>query len=365
AQAWGDLADVLAFAVFTFESGMDDYRAKAKSAIDRAVELAPDDTDVIRSLGTYYYYASRDYVQATEQYEKLARRQPNDPTVFNSLGLIQRRQGNWAQALLNQRRASELDPANIKYLRNLLATEQAGNHYDQVAALQRRISTLLPGNIAEGYFLAQISFLARGSTVETDAYFAHLSLEEANSPAGLNWRRDWAALRGDYAEAIRLDRLQPYYDGTVFTREEQAMLSAQWYFAVGDHAGMVARLGDATAVWRRQLELEPKNARTWIVLGLAEALLGNKAEAVRCAEHGKQLNPESQDALDGIGYASIAAAAYDWTGDKEKALAEYARLLRKPYGMNVHTLEHSVSTLHGDARFEALVKDPANNAPQF
>ncbi|MDB6126114.1 MAG: Tetratricopeptide repeat protein, partial [Verrucomicrobia bacterium] len=77
AQAWGDLADVFAFAVFTFESGMDDYRTKAKSAIDRAVKLAPDDTDVIRSLGTYYYYANRDYVQATEQYEKLARRQPS------------------------------------------------------------------------------------------------------------------------------------------------------------------------------------------------------------------------------------------------------------------------------------------------
>ena len=110
AQAWAELADAFAFAYFNEDDDKDALLARAKAAMDRAVQLAPDDPEVVGSLGTYYYYGYRDYARAAEQYERLARLQPNDPTIFNSLGLIQRRQGRWAESLTNTRRATELDP---------------------------------------------------------------------------------------------------------------------------------------------------------------------------------------------------------------------------------------------------------------
>jgi hypothetical protein len=60
-----------------------------------------------------------------------------------------------------------------------------------------------------------------------------------------------------------------------------------------------------------------------------------------------------------------------WTGDKEGAIAEYARFLRMPVSpslnSNVNVVRHSPSLfpLHGDPRFEALLNDPKNNAPLF
>jgi len=33
--------------------------------------------------------------------------------------------------------------------------------------------------------------------------------------------------------------------------------------------------------------------------------------------------------------------------------------------VNVHEIKHGYSTLNGDPRYEALLNDPANNAPLF
>ncbi|MES1167532.1 MAG: hypothetical protein ABUL61_00040, partial [Oleiharenicola lentus] len=121
AQAWGELAASCAYWHFLSFPDMDAYMARAKAAIDQAIKLAPDDPEVFSSLGTYYYYGFRDYARAAEQYERRERLQPNSAVVANSLSLILRRQGRWAQSLPYARRAAELDPANVSYQRNLLA----------------------------------------------------------------------------------------------------------------------------------------------------------------------------------------------------------------------------------------------------
>ncbi|MES1166373.1 MAG: hypothetical protein ABUL68_00080, partial [Pseudomonadota bacterium] len=54
-------------------------------------------------------------------------------------------------------------------------------------------------------------------------------------------------------------------------------------------------------------------------------------------------------------------------GEKDKAVAEFARLLKLPCGLNVHMLRYSWSlkSLQGYPPFEALINDPANNAPLY
>ncbi|HWA28579.1 MAG TPA: TIR domain-containing protein [Lacunisphaera sp.] len=367
AQAWGELAASCAYWTFLSYDDMDAHLARAKAAIDNAVRLAPDDPEVYGSLGTYYYYGFRDYARAVEQYEKRARLQPNSPVVFNSLGLIQRRQGQWTQSLANTRRACELDPANISYQRNLLATLRAARRWDEALAAQRRIVTLLPNDLQEAYLLAYGHFLATGSTREGDAFLAQLSQEQANSPEGISIRQGWAGTIGNFAEVVRLDKLQPYYEGDGAPHYEQAYFAAISYYALGDKAGARSRLEDFPAELRARLGREPKSVRLWAFLAGMEAILEHKDEALRCAERTVELLPESRDALDGVSYAAFRAFTYDVVGEKDKALAEYARLLRTPATsfVNVHEWKRGYSTLHGDPRYEALLADPKNNAPLF
>jgi tetratricopeptide (TPR) repeat protein len=287
--------------------------------------------------------------------------------VFNSLALIQRRQGHWAQSLANARRASELDPANLRYLRNMVATLRAGRRWDELLATQSRIVALLPGDLNEAFLLAYDHFLATGSKREVEQFFAGLSPQERDSPLSLTLRKGWVSTVGDFAEAVRLDRLQPWYDDDGTPRWTQAYFGAYSYLALGDLAAARARLGDFPAELRAQLKQEPKNVRFWEFLGGMEAILGHKEEALRCAEHGVELLPESLDALDGGTAAAVRALVYDLSGEKEKALAEYTRLFRTPltnFG-NAYEAKYQYSSLTGDPRYQALVNDPNNNAPLF
>jgi TolB-like protein len=367
AQAWGELAASCSYGYFLSYPDMDAYLARAKVAIERAVKLAPDDPEVIGSLGTYHYYGFRDYVRATEQYERLARLQPNSPVVFSSLALIQRRQGQWAQSLGNSRRACELDPSNIFYLRNLIATLLASRRWDELLAAQRRVVALLPDDDDAAVNLATVHFYATGSTAEGDALLASWPPEKQNAPENLLRRRQWAALKGDLPEAIRLAKLQPTFDGNGVPHWAQAATQAYFYFAAGDRAGAIARLGDHPAQLRDLVAKEPANLNYLTNLAEMEAMLGNKPEALRLAERYVSLLPESRDALDGARYATNRAAVYDLVGEKEKALAEYTRLLRVPCpnGLNIHAMKRDWSSLRGDPRFEALLNDPKNNEPLF
>jgi tetratricopeptide (TPR) repeat protein len=116
---------------------------------------------------------------------------------------------------------------------------------------------------------------------------------------------------------------------------------------------------------KTRLEKQPVNASFWANLGGAHVLLGDRTEALRCAQKAMDLVPESKDALSGPAYSLNYASCLAWLGDKDRALAELARLLRTPWGENIYSAKTGAAwfPLRGDPRFEALVNDPKNNAP--
>jgi tetratricopeptide (TPR) repeat protein len=99
-----------------------------------------------------------------------------------------------------------------------------------------------------------------------------------------------------------------------------------------------------------------------------EVMLGNPDEALRIMRRALELTPESMDAAEGARHAVSRAWVYAWMGDQDRALAEFARLLRQPGVVTVSLLRQSLrwnTPLRGDPRFEALLNDPKNNAPLF
>jgi TolB-like protein/cytochrome c-type biogenesis protein CcmH/NrfG len=370
ARAWGLLAEEYAFGAFSFREGMDEMLTKAKAAIDRALQLAPEDPEVISSLGTYYYYGYRDYARANEQYQRLARQRPNDAGVFNSLGLIARRQGKWAESLADMKRATELDVANIRYLSNLISVLEEARRYDELAIAWRKMAALRPDDFTLSFDGALVSFHAHGSTREVEDFLAHLSPEEAASHDGITIRARWAAIIGDFPELVRLRRLQPYDEKfTSLAQWEQELFTAQVLFLTGDKVGATARLGHIPEELAQRLEHEPKNPRHLAFQAIVDLVQGRPADAVRASERSVELIPASLDAVQAPLFAAFRAAIYDHTGNTDRALAEYARLFRTPGTesfLNVYEMKlDTLSSLHGDPRFEALLNDPANNAPLF
>ncbi|MSU72323.1 MAG: TIR domain-containing protein [Opitutus sp.] len=371
ADAYADLAYVHAYAAWVDRYGapISDDLANAQKAIDAAIRLAPDSPDVIRALGDYHYYGERDYRGAMEQYEKMMRLRPNDSTVYNRMASVHRRQGRWAESVANFRRAKELDPADLANVGGLAVTLSAGRRYAEAIAEWRVEAEQIPNNLRFGYAIAFNSFCASGSTREMDEFIGRLSPEQANSSLSVALRRQWAARHGDLEEAIRLDR-----DSA--PRAGSAAIEMAVVFAVrGELEAAKARLGNLPVELRGQVVSGQSDAAVWMNLAKVEALLGNKTEALRCARKAVELTPEAGDAVLAQGIRADLTFVQAWTGDKDAAIAEYARLLRTPFGNSrgtdldtgVHVMKRDprYAPLRGDPRFEALLNDPKNNALLF
>jgi tetratricopeptide (TPR) repeat protein len=293
----------------------DRARAEAKAAIENAVRLAPDEPSVIRSLGDFHYFMQRDYPRAMEQYEKFARLQPNEPTVYYSVANVLRRQARWAETAANYRKAIQLDPGDRRPARQLVRVLNFCRRFDEAIAEQRRFVALWPDALGEKYVLALLAFNARGSTKEMDEFLASLPPANLESEEMIGYRKAWARMRGDFSEAIRLNTRQLSTENVPAIRAAETVDAAATLAAHGDMTAACAQLKEASADLRSRIELDPANAVYWSDLGRMEAILGHREEAVRCAGKAMQLLPESLDALTGPSFRAALAFVHTWTGD--------------------------------------------------
>ncbi len=111
ALAWADLGRVHSQ---MYNLGIDPSEARlvrAREALDRASELAPDAPEVHLALSGYYA-ASGDSERALEEIETALEGMPNNPEIHQIRALRYRRMGRWDEAREASRKAAELDPRN-------------------------------------------------------------------------------------------------------------------------------------------------------------------------------------------------------------------------------------------------------------
>ena len=367
AAAWGELADVDAACIFWGIDGSAERLAKGDAAIMTAERLAADDPDVIRSSGTYHYYARRDYVGATAEYQKLALLQPNDASVFNSLGLILRRQGHWAESLTYSKRACDLEPANLLYLRALCQSLRQVRRWDEYRQAAHRLMVLTPDDAGFPYYLASEEGSMTGSLDAENKALAAMPKIVSESPLGIYWRKSFACDRDDFPEFKRLDLLQPDYEHSVNPNLDT--LSAGYMYLQHDSAAAAAaRVAKGLREVRDRLTQEPNNPSLTSLTAGFETLSGNSAEGMRLALKAASLMPVNMDAVDGPNYLYVLVKHYAAVGDVERSLANLRLLLQLPAAITVYDIKTDfviTRRLGADPRFQALVNDPKNNQPLF
>jgi tetratricopeptide (TPR) repeat protein len=150
---------------------------------------------------------------------------------------------------------------------------------------------------------------------------------------------------------------------------EEAPLSNQAvHFSRPFIQGVIARMkkeddkarADFTAARVEQekvIQAQPDYGPAFCVLGLIDAALGRKEEALREGRRAVELLPVKKDALDGplmIKYLAMIAA---WTGDKDLACEQLAIAVHSPSGPGYGAIKLLPwwDPLRGDPRFEKIV----------
>ena len=336
---------------------------KAQAALGRAQQLGPELAETHLALGYYYYWGSRDYDRALEQFGWVRERQPNDPDVISAIGYIRRRQGRWAEAVSDLARATELDPRNHSLFVELGETYRLLRRYsDAERALGRAIS-LAPEVPAYHAFRAGLYLMQDGNATR-----AKQVLQQAATtidPARILTARLVDNLRvlvrvfvADYGEALARFPLRAAGGDTA----GYYMAKAEYYRVTSDTPRAHAYFDSARVVLEAKLAARPANKATEfpveMALALAYAGLGRKADAIRLGREGAQLVPVSRDALAGPTVLLDLVEIYVRTGEYDAALDHVEYLLSIPSSVSIPLLriDPLYAPLRGNPRFERLVQ---------
>src|SRR5207244_12083671 len=181
--------------------------ALAKAAIDFAFRLRPNSGEAHLALGWHLYWGHSDYDRARNELALAQQSLPNNPVGYELAGLIDRRQGRWADATHNLERACELDPRNIPSLITLATTYLWLHDYDQMTRVLDRIIALGPDRRIARLIRAHIEVDRRADTGPCRAATDKILTNEPGAekdPVLVSWRLDLALCDRDFYAARRL-----------------------------------------------------------------------------------------------------------------------------------------------------------------
>jgi tetratricopeptide (TPR) repeat protein len=342
--------------------------AFAKSAIDSAFRLKPDSGEAHLALAQHLYWGYRDYDRARAELAIARRTLPNNPQVFEVTGLIDRRQGRWPEAVSNFERASELDPRNVFLVLNVVGACFRSRAYEQTGKALDRALVLVPkdGRPPFGLRIFRDGDLAMHSRADTRPWHAVIEKILADDPASAEdqsmkeERFQLALFERDFVAAGRagtaLPQKNPLEDG--FSRDFWLGVVARMK---GDTTAASAAFNAARTAQEEALRARPDDARLLSSLGVIDAALGRKEDALREGGQAIELLPIAKDTLDGPPLVSNLAWIYAWTGERDLAIEQLAIVAKIPCGPTYGELRLSPlwDSLRGDPRFEKIVNSLA------
>jgi TolB-like protein/class 3 adenylate cyclase len=294
--------------------GFDHTRARlasSEAAVEAASRLRPNAGETHLARARSLYQGHLDYNGALAELELARQTLPNDARIYELTGYIQRRQqGRNEDAKLN-RAAVDFDwKANTRPLHEALDSIRATNP----AALK---------SIAETWLLC--------------------ALAERDAAAAKN------ALVAVGEQSINLGN-----ENVVFSRpfvEGAIARMAQ------DEAGARAAFTAARAEQEKIIQAQPNYGPVLCVLGLIDAGLGRKEEAIREGRRATELLPVEKDSKEGADMIKYLAMTAAWVGDKDLSCEQLAVAVRPPSGLSYGELKLLPlwDPLRGDPRFEQIV----------
>jgi len=332
----------------------------AEAAIEAAFRIHPDAGEAHLARAQNLYRGYLDYGGALAELEIAARSLPNDASVFELKGYIERRQGKLEEAVRSLERAMDLDPRNSFALQQIALTYRDLRRFaEQKSALDRALA-IDPNNLeikleratAEFYWKADTRPLHQlvdsiratnpGTTRDVAEYWLFYALAERDAAAAKN------AVIAAGENAALTD------DAVAFSRSFMEGVIARM---TNDQAGAQAAFTAARAEQQKILQAPESYGPALCVLGLIDAGLGRKEEALREGRRAVELIPVEKDAIYGIGMVKYFAMIAAWAGDKDLACEQLTIATRPPTRLLYGELKLLPfwDPLRGDPRFEKII----------
>jgi TolB-like protein/cytochrome c-type biogenesis protein CcmH/NrfG len=329
----------------------------AHAAVETALRLQPHAGEAHLALATYYYYGLNDFGNARRELLIARAALPNNAEVFQYAGFMNRREGHWEQATHDLEQALDLDPRNLFLLQQLALTYPPQRRYREEAQAWDRLLAIVPGDPLTRISRALVAFHWKANLKPYSATLNSLLAENSSIGSDID-APFYTVCQRDRVSSERSLKKFPL-DGEV--NNGIPIPSAYWEGVIARQEGDEARAQTAFAAARdaiaKVVAVQPDFAGGISMLGVIDAALGRKQDAIREGRRGCELLPISRDAIDGAAYAVNLALIYAWTGEKDLAIEQIAAVESVPNRLSFGLLKlHPYwDSLRGDPRFEKIV----------
>jgi serine/threonine protein kinase/tetratricopeptide (TPR) repeat protein len=343
----------------------------AKSAIDSAFRLKPDSGEAHLALGRHLYHGYREYDRARDELAIALRTLPNNARIFEWIGYLDRRQNRWHDAMHNFERAVELEPRNVQLLTCAAGAHHLLREYEKERETVDRLITLEPNNIDHQLERAWIDVRERGNTHALQAVLEKIPRDNAEAAHA---RLDLAFYERDAVAADRalaaLGALgeDSFSAGRGELRLNRAYEQGLVAWIKGDAAAAHAAFTTARVQQEEAVRARPDYGPALCALGLIDAGLGRKEEALREGRRAIERAPIANDSFDGVDALYVFAVICAWTGERDLAMEQLEIVVKIPAGPSYGELRLNPiwDSLRDDPRFDEIIASlaPKEIAPK-
>jgi TolB-like protein/Tfp pilus assembly protein PilF len=337
----------------------------AQSALNTVIRLRPNAAETHLAKANFFYRCHLDYVKARAELAIAQHALPNNSHIFELTGYIDRRQGMWTESARSLQRAIGLDPRNSSLLQQIALSYQETHQFGSMAAALDRALNLNPRDIDARVARALLELEWRADTRPLRELIKQLLAE--NPSASSDFADPWlyvSLCERDQTSAAQAVRSIPPNGTATDLNFPRAWCEALVARSNGDAVAAEKAFRAARIEAEKTVNKQPGYGPAVTVLGLVDAGLGRKDEAIREGRHAMELLPVAKDAIDGVEVMKYLAVIYAWTGEKDLAIQQIEATLRIPSTLSYGNLKlhPNWDRLRGDPRFEKIVADLAPKA---
>ncbi|HEU5247165.1 MAG TPA: hypothetical protein VFU09_08760, partial [Candidatus Udaeobacter sp.] len=333
--------------------------ALAEAAIERASRLDPNGGETRLARARNRYHGHLDYDSALAELKDAQRILPNDARIFRMIGYVQRRQGRWQESIQNLERSRDLDPRNTETVQEIALSYGVLRRYTEEKSVLDRALAIEPNDVSTKAALAAVQFHWKADTRPLRQTIDFLGAANAGA---------WSSAADEALSCALADRDVSMTKNVLNTIGDTPLTDYSVHLNPLIIEGVIARMtgnndhahamfAAARAEQEKTVQAEPNYGPALCVLGLIDAGLGQKEEALREGRRAVELVPVEKDALVGptmIKYLAMIAA---WIGDKDLACEQLALAVRTPSTVSYGQLKllPCWDPLRGDPRFEKII----------
>jgi tetratricopeptide (TPR) repeat protein len=335
-------------------------RALGDAAISQALRVRPDLPEVHLAAAFHRYAAYRDYEGARVQIAIAKRGLPNSPDAFALNAYLDRRQGRWLESTRDLNQAATLDPRNPEFLNALADNYFNLRRYRDYEHTYDRLIELEPD---QPLLILQKAYAEVNGNADLKSYRAALEGLPSSMKSDVNVASSWFA----YALAARdwttaKEILSKSTNGELYYFNANIMVPTGcleiWLACLeGGRPAMEAESSAAREQLDQKVKAHPEDPTIVSALGVIDAALGRKEEAIKEAERAVEMLPVSEDAVDGPSLVYNLAAVYGMVNERDLAFQELTISVETPGGASYGTLklDPAWDPLRNDPRFDKLL----------